>query len=52
MDALAHNLEAYCAPFYHPLAAGVALEGMRLVRDNLAKAVKKKGTDIDARDTC
>lgn len=48
MDALAHNLEAYCAPFYHPLAAGVALEGMRLVKDNLAKAVKK-GTDIDAR---
>jgi alcohol dehydrogenase class IV len=48
MDALAHNLEAYCAPFYHPWSAGVALEGMRLVKDNLAKAVKKP-KDIDAR---
>jgi alcohol dehydrogenase class IV len=48
MDALAHCLEAYCAPFYHPLAAGVALEGMRLVRGNLARAVKK-GADLDAR---
>jgi alcohol dehydrogenase len=48
MDALAHCLEAYCAPFYHPLAKGVALEGMALVKDNLAKAVKK-GKDLDAR---
>jgi alcohol dehydrogenase len=48
MDALAHNLEAYCAPFYHPLAVGVALEGMRLVKDNLATAVKKP-KDLDAR---
>jgi alcohol dehydrogenase class IV len=48
MDALAHCLEAYCAPFYHPLAKGVALEGMALIKDNLAKAVKK-GKDIDAR---
>ena len=48
MDALAHVVEAYCAPFYHPLAAGVALEGMRLIKDNLARAVKK-GTDLDAR---
>jgi alcohol dehydrogenase len=48
MDALAHNLEAYCAPFYHPWSAGVALEGMRLVKDNLAKAVKKP-RDLDAR---
>lgn len=47
-DALAHNLEAYCAPFYHPLSVGVALEGMRLVKDNLAKAVKKPA-DLDAR---
>jgi len=39
MDALAHNLEAYCAPFWHPLAKGVALEGMRLVKENLAEAV-------------
>jgi alcohol dehydrogenase len=48
MDALAHVLEAYCAPFYHPLAAGVALEGMRLIKGNLARAVKQ-GTDLDAR---
>jgi len=48
MDALAHCLEAYCAPFYHPLAAGVALEGMRLVKENLARAVKS-GKDLDAR---
>jgi alcohol dehydrogenase len=48
MDALAHVLEAYCAPFYHPLAAGIALEGMRLIKENLARAVKK-GTDLDAR---
>jgi alcohol dehydrogenase class IV len=48
MDALAHNLEAYCAPFYHPWSAGVALEGMRLVKENLPKAVKKP-KDLDAR---
>jgi alcohol dehydrogenase len=48
MDAFAHCLEAYCAPFYHPLAQGVALEGMRLVKENLPKAVKKGG-DLDAR---
>jgi alcohol dehydrogenase class IV len=48
MDAMAHVLEAYCAPFYHPLAAGVALEGMRLIKENLARAVRK-GTDLDAR---
>jgi alcohol dehydrogenase len=48
MDALAHVLEAYCAPFYHPLAAGVALEGMRLIKGNLARAVKK-GTNLEAR---
>jgi alcohol dehydrogenase len=48
MDALAHNLEAYCAPFYHPLSVGVALEGMRLIKENLVKAVKKP-KDLDAR---
>ena len=48
MDALAHCIEAYCAPFYHPMAKGIALEGMMLVKDNLAKAVKKPA-DIDAR---
>lgn len=48
MDALAHNLEAYCAPFYHPLAKGVALEGMLLIKENLVKATKKP-KDLDAR---
>ena len=33
MDALAHNLEAYCAPGYHPMADGIALEGMRLINE-------------------
>ena len=48
MDALAHCLEAYCAPAYHPMAQGVALEGMRLIKDNLPRAVQK-GSDVDAR---
>jgi alcohol dehydrogenase class IV len=48
MDALSHCLEAYCAPGYHPLADGIALEGIRLVKDNLARAVKN-GRDLDAR---
>jgi alcohol dehydrogenase class IV len=39
MDALAHSLEAYYATFYHPVADGIALEGMRLVKDNLLTAV-------------
>ena len=48
MDALAHCLEAYCAPFYHPMAKGIALEGMALVKENLLKAVKKPD-DLEAR---
>jgi alcohol dehydrogenase class IV len=48
MDAMAHCVEAYCAPFYHPLAAGIALEGLRLVQENLVRAVKKGG-DLVAR---
>ncbi len=48
MDALAHCLEAYCAPGYHPMAEGIAVEGMRLVFENLPRAVAD-GTDIDAR---
>ena len=35
MDAFAHCLEAYCSPFYHPMSQGIALEGMRLVLENL-----------------
>ncbi len=48
MDALAHCLEAYCAPGYHPMADGIALEGMRLVLENLPKAVANP-TDLTAR---
>lgn len=48
MDALSHNLEAYCSPSYHPLAEGIALEGMRLIHDWLPAAVKD-GSDIEAR---
>src|SRR5579863_2475839 len=48
MDALAHCLEAYCAPGFHPLADGVAVEGLRLVKENLARVVAD-GSDIEAR---
>ncbi len=48
MDALAHCLEAYSAPSYHPMGDGIALEGMRLVFANLPKAMQD-GTDIGAR---
>lgn len=48
MDALSHNLEAYCSPFYHPMAAGIAVEGMRLIKDYLPLAVHD-GADLGAR---
>ena len=48
MDALVHCFEAYCAPGYHPMAEGIALEGMRLVQQWLPAAVKD-GSDIEAR---
>ena len=48
MDALAHNLEAYCAPGYHPMADGIALEGMRLINNWLLEAVNN-GSNIEAR---
>jgi len=48
MDALAHCLEAYCAPTYHPMAEGIAVEGMRLIFINLPKAVAN-GRDLEAR---
>ena len=48
MDALSHNLEAFFAPAYHPLARGVAVEGARLVKDWLALAVRD-GANIEAR---
>lgn len=48
MDALSHNLEALCSPFYHPIAEGVAVEGIRLVQEYLPRAVADGG-DIEAR---
>lgn len=47
-DALAHCLEAYCAKGYHPLADGIAVEGVRLALENLPKVVENPG-DIEAR---
>lgn len=48
MDALSHSLEAYCSPGFHPLADGIAVEGMRLVREYLPLACRD-GNDIAAR---
>lgn len=48
MDAFAHCLEAYCSPFYHPMSEGVALEGMRLVKEYLPRAYAD-GSDLEAR---
>ena len=48
MDSLAHSLEAYCSPFYHPLSQGIALEGISLVHKNLIKAYND-GNNIEAR---
>jgi alcohol dehydrogenase len=48
MDALAHNLEAFFAPGFHPMADGIALEGIRLVNKWLLTAVKD-GSNIEAR---
>jgi alcohol dehydrogenase len=48
MDAFAHCLEAYSSPFYHPMSQGIALEGMRLVKENLP-LVATDGSNIAAR---
>jgi alcohol dehydrogenase class IV len=48
MDALAHCLEAYCTPFYHPMSDGIAVEGIRLVKEWLPIAVED-GANLDAR---
>ena len=48
MDALAHNLEAFCAPGFHPMANGIAIEGMKLIKKSLIKAVND-GKDLEAR---
>jgi len=48
MDALSHNLEAYCSPFFHPMAAGIAIEAMRMIKEYLPQAVAD-GADLQAR---
>ena len=48
MDALAHNLEAFCAPGFHPMADGIALEGMKLIKNSLSEVVKN-GNNLEAR---
>ena len=48
MDALAHNLEAYCAPYFHPMADGIGAEGVRLIKEFLPRAVND-GSDLEAR---
>jgi alcohol dehydrogenase class IV len=48
MDALAHCLEAYCVPAYHPMADGIAVEGIRLVKEALPRAFAH-GSDLEAR---
>jgi alcohol dehydrogenase class IV len=48
MDALSHCLEAYCAPSYHPMAEAIALEGIRLIKENLLLAYEK-GDQLEAR---
>lgn len=48
LDAFAHCVEAFSSPHYHPMSQGIALEGMRLVIENLPRAYED-GTDIEAR---
>ena len=48
MDALSHNLEAYCSNYYHPMAEGIAIEGIRLIKEFLPRAVQN-GDDLEAR---
>ncbi|MCH8175338.1 MAG: iron-containing alcohol dehydrogenase [Proteobacteria bacterium] len=48
MDALSHALEAYCATYYHPMAEGIALEAIRLIKNYLPRAYTD-GKDLEAR---
>ncbi len=48
MDALAHNLEAFCAPGFHPMADGISIEGIKLIKKSLITAVKD-GKNLEAR---
>ena len=48
MDALTHNLEAFCSPHFHPMAEGIALEGLRIIKEYLPKVVND-GKNLTAR---
>ena len=48
MDALSHNIEAFCAPGFHPMADGIAIEGIKLIKNSLIKAFHD-GKDLKAR---
>jgi len=48
MDALSHALEAYCAPYFHPMAEGIAIEAIRLIKEYLPRATEN-GDDLEAR---
>ncbi len=48
MDALSHNIEAFCAPGFHPMADGIAIEGVKLIKNSLLKAFHN-GKDLKAR---
>jgi alcohol dehydrogenase len=48
MDALAHCIEAFCSPVYHPMAHGIAVEGIRNIKNNLVVAFKEP-QNIEAR---
>jgi alcohol dehydrogenase class IV len=48
LDAFAHCVEAFSSPHYHPMSQGIALEGMRLVKEYLPRAYAD-GSDIEAR---
>ncbi len=48
IDALSHNLEALCSPFYHPMATGIAIEGIRLIQEFLPRAYANS-EDLEAR---
>ena len=49
MDALAHCLEAYSSENFHPLSQGIALEGMKIIKDNIIEAFND-GNNIDFKD--
>ncbi|MEX1036461.1 MAG: iron-containing alcohol dehydrogenase [Sneathiella sp.] len=48
VDALSHNLEAFCSPHFHPMAEGIAIEGIRLIKEFLPTATAD-GSDLVAR---